>query len=211
MRLLHMDDGKFSLTEFYSNEPPYAVLSHTWGADDQEVTYKDVTEGQITNREKSGYTKLRFCAEQAFTDDLNYFWIDTCCIDKSSSAELSEAINSMFRWYRNAAKCYVYLADISSVKYKADSSCFQKSRWFERGWTLQELLAPREVEFFTADSEHIGNRTTLLSEIKEATDISVEALQGCHLPYFTVKERLSWAKNELQNALRMPHTHYLEF
>ena len=189
-----MSDGKLSLTEFYSNEPPYAVLSHLWGPDEQEVTYKDVMEGQITTQEKPGYNKLRFCAEQASKDGLKYFWIDTCCIDKSSSAELSEAINSMFRWYRNAAKCYAYLADVSSKKYKADRSCFQKSRWFKRGWTLQELLAPKEVEFFTADSQHIGDRSTLLAQIKEATGISVEALQGCPLPYFTVSERLSWAE-----------------
>src|SRR5467141_5309047 len=91
--------------------PRYAILSHTWGADTEEVSFKDMIDG--TGKRKTGYNKIRFCGEQAGRDGLEYFWIDTCCIDKSSSAELHEAINSMFRWYRDASKCYVYLADVS--------------------------------------------------------------------------------------------------
>src|SRR6266702_6883395 len=113
MRLLRIeDDGEFSLVEFVGNNiPRYAILSHTWRADDEELTFKDLVEG--TGKSKVGYSKIRFCSTQAAGDDLQFFWVDTCCIDKSSSAELSEAINSMFRWYRNAAKCYVYLSDVS--------------------------------------------------------------------------------------------------
>src|SRR5436309_239132 len=113
MRLLKLNNtGEFSLTEFVGNNiPRYAILSHTWGADDEEVTFKDLGEG--TAKSKAGYYKIRFCEEQAANDGLQYFWVDTCCIDKLSSAELSEAINSMFRWYRDAAKCYVYLSDVS--------------------------------------------------------------------------------------------------
>jgi len=113
MRLLRLeDDGEFSLVEFVSkNIPRYAVLSHTWGADDEEVTFKDLVDG--AGKSKAGYKKIRFCGKQAANDDLQFFWVDTCCIDKSSSAELSEAINSMFRWYHDAAKCYVYLSDVS--------------------------------------------------------------------------------------------------
>jgi hypothetical protein len=105
MRLLECNSrGTFSLTEFVGIDiPRYAILSHTWGPDGDEVTFKDLAEG--TGSIKAGYNKIRFCGEQAKNDGIRYFWVDTCCIDKSSSAELSEAINSMFHWYQNAAKC----------------------------------------------------------------------------------------------------------
>jgi hypothetical protein len=104
MRLLECNGhDTFSLTEFVGiNIPRYAILSHIWGADGDEVTFKDLAEG--TGSIKVGYNKIQFCGEQARNDGIRYFWVDTCCIDKSSSAELSEAINSMFHWYQNAAK-----------------------------------------------------------------------------------------------------------
>jgi len=112
--LQHNNDSEFSLTQdFVSGKiPEYAILSHTWGADTEEVTYRDLING--TGKNKVGYEKIRFCGEQARRDGLHNIWVDTCCINKSSDRELSEAINSMFRWYRNAAKCYVYLLDVSS-------------------------------------------------------------------------------------------------
>jgi hypothetical protein len=192
MRLLHVhEDGTFSLVQYYSNIPRYAILSHTWGPDDEEVVLKDIIEK--TGASKAGYAKLLFCAQQAAKDGLDHIWVDTCCIDKTSSAELSEAINSMFRWYRNSAKCYVYLADVCISDYNADSSCFQRSRWFTRGWTLQELLAPTRVEFFTADAQFIGDRRALLSSIVETTGILSDALRGYPLHLFTITERLLWA------------------
>ena len=105
MRLLQSDDdGNLSLTEFFEDDiPKYAILSHRWGA--EEITFKDLTDG--TSKVKAGYGKIHFCGEQARRDGLKYFWVDTCYIDKSSSAELSEAINSMFLWYQKAARCYV--------------------------------------------------------------------------------------------------------
>ena len=157
MRLLRLeaDDG-FSLTEFISQDVPrYAILSHTWGADGEEVTFKDLENG--TGQHKSGYNKLSFCGKQAAKDGLQFFWIDTCCIDKSSSAELSEAINSMFRWYQNATKCYVFLSDVSTSSstgihlFSQQTPTIQHSRWFTRSWTLQELLAPKSVEFFSVE------------------------------------------------------------
>ena len=107
MRLLQLDDYPgFSLAEFAEDEVPrYAILSHTWGRDGDEVTYKDIKDG--TGSGKAGYDKLHFCAVQAKNDGLGYCWIDTCCIDKINAAELTESINSMFRWYQNAVKCYV--------------------------------------------------------------------------------------------------------
>ena len=112
MRLL-VDQGhdNLGLVEHYDNDiPRYAILSHTWGADTEEVTFKDLMEG--TGKNKAGYEKLRFCRKQAASDDLQYFWVDTCCIDKSSTTEVFEAINSMFHWYGEAVKCYVYLSDV---------------------------------------------------------------------------------------------------
>ncbi|KAF2192932.1 HET-domain-containing protein [Zopfia rhizophila CBS 207.26] len=110
MRLLRRcDTGEFTLTEDLVGDeaiPPYAILSHTWAEDAEEVTFKDLTDG--TGKGKPGYKKIRFCRERARQDDLQYFWIDTCCINKANKAELSQAINSMFRWYRNATRCYVY-------------------------------------------------------------------------------------------------------
>ena len=117
MRLLQLDDGGgYSLVEFVGkNIPRYAVLSHTWGPDHEEVTFKDLIDH--SGNDKAGYKKIQFCAAQAARDGLQFSWVDTCCIDKSSSAELSEAINSMFRWYHEAAKCYVYLPDVSTNAY----------------------------------------------------------------------------------------------
>src|ERR1700710_1137417 len=118
MRLLYYnDDGNFSLATFFADKIPkkYAILSHTWEA--EEVTFEDLHNG--TGIWKAGYQKIRFCGEQARRDGLQYFWVDTCCIDKSNAVELQEAINSMFRWYQNAVLCYVYLSDVSINKWKA--------------------------------------------------------------------------------------------
>jgi hypothetical protein len=157
MRLLGIKaGGGFSLTEFFGhNIPSYAILSHTWGSDGEEVTYRDLVDH--TGKDKVGYAKIEFCGRRATTDDLQYFWVDTCCIDKSSSAELSEAINSMFHWYQKAARCYAYLSDVSVHEFDQTDrlwkSAFLQSRWFSRGWTLQELIAPALVEFFSQEGD----------------------------------------------------------
>jgi hypothetical protein len=195
MRLLQRkDDGKYSLTEFVGDATPrYAILSHTWGADHEEVTLADLEKD--TDTTKAGYRKLQFCADQAAKDGLRYFWVDTCSIDKSSSAELTEAINSMFAWYRDAARCYVYLPDVSTSSTPAQqhwNHAFQQSRWFTRGWTLQELVAPVSVEFFSAEGTRLGNKYSLVQELHGITGISVEALQGGPLGQLSVDERMSW-------------------
>ena len=201
MRLLeYKNDREFSLTEDYVDEiPRYAILSHRWGG--EEVTFRDLIDG--TGKSKAGYDKIRFCGEQAVRDGLQYFWVDTCCIDKSNNAELSEAINSMFRWYQNAVKCYVYLSDVRrpSVDTNDQSyqrsweSAFRKSIWFTRGWTLQELIAPTCVEFFSKEWEPLGNKKSLERYICEITGIPAKALLGNTLSNFNVAERLSWAEN----------------
>ncbi|EUC48962.1 hypothetical protein COCMIDRAFT_2220 [Bipolaris oryzae ATCC 44560] len=201
MHLLRRNDhGRYVLQEFMGETiPRYAILSHTWGPDNDEVTFADLDKETSTYTSKPGYKKLQFCADQAARNGLCYFWVDTCCIDKSSSAELTEAINSMFAWYRDAARCYVYLADVSAgtpISRSSDQQewcpAFQQSRWMTRGWTLQELLAPTSVEFFSVEGQRLGSKYSLLQELRSITGISIEALQGSPLDGFSVEERLSW-------------------
>jgi hypothetical protein len=101
MRLLkYEDDSRLTITSFDNGAiPPYAILSHTWAEDAEEVTFADLDLAKGRGKHKPGYKKIRFCREQAQQDGLHYFWVDTCCIDKSDKAELSHAIQSMFRWY----------------------------------------------------------------------------------------------------------------
>ena len=192
--------GDLSLVEKHDNNIRYAILSHTWGADGEEVTFKDIMEGSGKN--KAGYKKIEFCRNQAAKDGLQFFWVDTCCIDKSSSAELSEAINSMFHWYKNADKCYVYLSDVSTSGPATDirssltpwKTAFQRSRWFSRGWTLQELIAPASVKFFSSEGVRLGSKRSLKQDIHEITGIPIEALCGRPLMEFEIEERFSWAR-----------------
>ena len=200
MRLLKLNArGELSLTKNFVGEviPPYAILSHTWGADNDEVTFSDLENG--SGKSKTGYAKIQFCGEQAKRDGLQYFWVDTCCIDKTNHTELSEAIISMFGWYRDAIKCYVYLSDVSARKRNNNGQtkrtwepAFRNSRWFIRGWTLQELLAPASVEFF-ARGELLGDKNLLGGLIHEITGIPLAALRGAPLSNFSVDERLRWA------------------
>ena len=201
MRLIQDDGhGDLSPVEHIDDHiPRYAILSHTWGADSEEVTFKDLMHG--TGKNKVGYKKIEFCGKQAASDGLQHFWVDTCCIDKSSSAELTEAINSMFRWYRHAAKCYVYLSDVSKNDHDQDSLSFQlweaafrNSRWFTRGWTLQELIAPPLVEFFSLEGSRLGDKKSLERQVHEVTGVAIRALEGDTLLEFSVAERMSWAE-----------------
>ncbi|KAI1316137.1 kinesin light chain [Xylariaceae sp. FL0255] len=201
MRLLQRDDaGNYSLTADLNPDsvPPYAILSHTWGPD--EIVYADLVDKRNDWRQKAGYDKIRFCAEQARRQGLRYFWVDTCCIDKSDAIELQTAINSMFRWYRDAKICYVYLSDVSSsvatgAQYGATAweAPFRASRWFTRGWTLQELIAPEAVEFYSREGTRLGDKKSLESQLRDITDIPARALCGAPLSEFTTAEREAWA------------------
>ncbi|EUC27301.1 hypothetical protein COCCADRAFT_41933 [Bipolaris zeicola 26-R-13] len=202
MRLLRYSErGELSIHSFDDGDiPPYAILSHTWGADDDEVTFADLQAGG--GKTKLGYKKIVFCGEQAQQDNLQYFWIDTCCIDKVNKAELAFSIRSMFRWYRNATRCYAYLSDVWKRKRKACDRAselswepaFKLSQWFTRGWTFQELLAPTIVEFFSQEGESLGSKTSLQTMIHEITNIPSEVLNGTPLSRFSVNERLRWAE-----------------
>ncbi|KAM7188910.1 hypothetical protein V8F33_010357 [Rhypophila sp. PSN 637] len=198
MRLLERDNtGEFRLTKHaIADIPPYAILSHTWG--DEEVLFEDLAYNTAKN--KAGYAKIQFCGDKAWRDGLKYFWVDTCCINKSGAAELQHALNSMFQWYRNAAKCYVYLTDVSSCKRDANGSskwelAFQGCRWFTRGWTLQELIAPTTVKFFSQEGTCLGDKQSLGQHICNATGIPLGALQSNALSDFSIEERMSWVKN----------------
>ncbi|KAF1830511.1 HET-domain-containing protein, partial [Decorospora gaudefroyi] len=227
MRLLtYEEDGRLMITSFDDDAiPPYAILSHTWGADAEEVTFADLAKGDSKHKSGykkmfsykkmpgyknvPGYKKIRFCGDQAQQDGLQYFWVDTCCIDKSDKAELSHAIQSMFRWYQNATKCYVYLSDVSTKVKKVNSisteftwePAFRSSRWFTRGWTLQELLAPNIVEFFSQEWERLGDKTSLSPLINKTTGIPQQVLEGGTLSQFDVNERLRW-KGDRKTKLR---------
>ncbi|KAH9905203.1 hypothetical protein F4778DRAFT_769902 [Xylariomycetidae sp. FL2044] len=208
MRLLKVQpDGNLSFEEYFSSVPPrYGILSHVWEDDTgQEVTFSDIQTyiRTGTSPKKNGYHKIEFCREQAKSNGLTHFWVDSCCIDKSSSAEHSEAINSMFRWYRNATTCYVYLPDVSKNATPQDTeplrsewkSKFRASKWFTRGWTLQELVAPSSVEFFGFDGQRLGDKRSLEPLLREITGIPVGALRGKPLLSFGIKERMSWSNN----------------
>jgi hypothetical protein len=201
MRLLYIaSDGRLSWTnDLLDNQiPPYAILSHMW--EGQEVAYKDLQNHKdiedVDARLKGGYQKIFFCATQAKRDGLDHFWVDTCCIDKANNTELSKAINSMFRWYQKAKKCYVFLSDVEDDSLEGNGeSAFRQSRWFNRGWTLQELLAPHSVEFFSKDGARLGSKASLEHLIHDVTGIPVEALSGSDLSEFDVAKRFSWATN----------------
>ena len=209
MRLLRIEsDGRLACTKDFVVDkeiPSYAILSHTW-KEGQEMIFDDLR--YLNNMEDidaqhiEGYQKIRFCAQQAKRDGLHHFWVDTCCIDRSNSSELQEAINSMFRWYQKAEKCYVYLSDVEADASDEDNKVSQQwkaalrgSRWFTRGWTLQELLAPRLVEFYSKEGVRLGDRESLKHTISEITRIPIGALSGSKLTDFDVAERFSWAKN----------------
>jgi hypothetical protein len=202
MRLLkRLPDGGVQPVPFDDDSPPnYAILSHTWVG--EEVTYHDLI--NKNGKGKAGYEKIRFCGNQAAKDSLEYFWIDSCCIDQSNAQELNTAINSMFRWYHRAAKCYVYLLDVTvpedgDLEARPTSwlEAFKKSRWFTRGWTLQELLAPTTVEFFCKGGKRLGSRVSLEQEISHITRIPVSALRGQALAEFSIEERMSWTAGRM--------------
>ncbi|KAK5652093.1 hypothetical protein OQA88_10871 [Cercophora sp. LCS_1] len=195
MRLLNVKTRKLELF-FGDNVPPYAILSHRWG--DKELSFQDIQSHRY-RLPRSWPTKLEGCRQQAKADGLQYMWVDTCCIDKSSSSELEEAINSMFAWYRSAAVCYAYLPDVppGDVPHAPDSH-FRASAWFTRGWTLQELLAPSRLVFYNARWACMGTKSEMSLVIENITGISRAVLLGIKdVHQASVAQRLSWAANRV--------------
>jgi hypothetical protein len=183
-----LDTSTFELHDFQSNDiPDYAILSHRWSG--EEVSFFDLRDGKGTDL--AGFSKFKGCCAQAASDGWQYVWIDSCCIDKSSSAELSEAINSMFRWYKNAEVCYAYLVDVpdGTEDPRLPDSFFRRSKWFTRGWTLQELLAPSTVVFFDCNWVEIGTKSSLYDTIVSITGIKLLA----NFEEACVAQKMSWA------------------
>ncbi|KAK3398806.1 hypothetical protein B0T20DRAFT_218297 [Sordaria brevicollis] len=225
MRLLNTTS--LELETFVGDVPAYSILSHTWS--EEEVTFKDlnpidpalfgllsqVFEGHTNNpfklegnknqyisphvKQKKGWEKITKACAHAASQESKYIWIDTCCIDKSDISELSEAINSMFRWYQAATKCYAYLADVTGVSFPKNgepsekASVFRASKWFTRGWTLQELLAPKVLEFLDGEWNVIGSRDNWAIEIEKATHIQRQHLR--EFRHCCLATKLSWAAN----------------
>ncbi|RBR22210.1 hypothetical protein FVER53590_25847 [Fusarium verticillioides] len=193
MWLLNTDT--LELKEFFDNAiPPYAILSHKWS--DEEVSWYDMRGNHATIETKTGYKKISdFCAN-AKRLGYSYAWMDSCCIDKRNSADLSEAINSMYRYYRDSGQCLVYLADVPPVDSDGLNSTGQRtsicnSLWFTRGWTLQELIAPKQRKFFASDWTVIELSIELIAQI---TGIEARVLHDHNLlSQFCIARRMSWA------------------
>jgi hypothetical protein len=189
MRLL--DVQTYTLHTFYGDQiPPYAILSHTWLQAHEEVLFAHLQYEPGSWQHLPGARKVVMTCRQATQDGYSWAWVDTCCIDKTDSSELSESINSMFKWYQQAGVCYVFLTDIDHDK----ENNFLRSRWWTRAWTLQELLAPELVEFFDMEWRHIGNKAEWAAPIAEAMNIDIESLykpRSMHRK--SVAQRISWA------------------
>ncbi|KAE8421942.1 hypothetical protein BDV36DRAFT_291758 [Aspergillus pseudocaelatus] len=203
MRLLRTNSVSLQLEEFgedkiNTHKITYAILSHRWG--DDETSFQNLVRLE-ENRLKgtNGYKKIQCFLERAAKDGYDYAWIDTCCINKESSAELSEAINSMFRWYQLAGICYAYLEDVHPSEEPADiKTQLQKSEWFQRGWTLQELIAPPNLIFLSRDWTDIGDKNDLSQPISEITLIDEVVLRGkTRLGDCSIAKRMSWASTRV--------------
>lgn len=167
-------------------KPKYAILSHRWG---EEPSYQDMLNGKASS--KDGYFKITQACKLALDHGLSYAWVDTCCIDKTSSAELSQSINSMYLWYKEAEICFAFLSDL---KPSMPDKSIAASQWWTRGWTLQEVIAPKVVEFLDSDWRPRGSRTSHARMIADETNIDYGILTGSiDVKDKSIAERMSWA------------------
>ncbi|KAF5595986.1 beta transducin [Fusarium pseudocircinatum] len=213
MRLL--DANNLEVVEFMDhNVPKYVILSHTW-VTGEEVTLQDMQNNK--GMERSGYNKIKHACALALENGYGYAWVDTCCIDKTSSAELSEAINSMMSWYERSEICYTYLADVPpGTNLHESESSFAKSRWFERGWTLQELIAPSRLIFLYDDWSVMSERHDIVDLITKITGIDEAFLSAppastngnlqSRLHAASIAEKMSWASE--RKTTRIEDTAY---
>ncbi|KAI1268275.1 heterokaryon incompatibility protein-domain-containing protein [Xylariaceae sp. FL1019] len=189
---------------------PYAILSHRWLGDNKEITFQDIH--RYTSALRFGMRpfilpqldKIRGACDVARDRGLKWLWMDTCCIDKTDTREYAEAINSMFRWYRDAKLCITYLSDVQNIHRRSqrglhvfgnsnDGQHYHLSRWFSRGWTLQEMLAPSELEFYDMEWNFIGTKKDLAAAISEVTGISTPFLAGqLQLSDACIAVKMSW-------------------
>lgn len=193
-----------------SEERAYAILSHTW--EDGEVTFQDMANIDQA-RKKKGFSKIEWTCRLARQRGINYAWVDTCCINKESSAELTESINSMFKWYKDSAVCFVYLSDLVPMSLSIMNYWgidFQRCRWFTRGWTLQELIAPGLVEFYDQTWTLRGDKSSSRSTLFDITGIDIEVLADSEKTVTVpVARRMSWAAT--RQTTRIEDTAYCLF
>lgn len=190
MRLLNTHTLNFE-ESFKVPEGNYAILSHQWvtrddGAIDEEVSYEGYLEGSQKNR--AGYEKIIDFCKVAREDGYRFAWIDTCCIDKRSSAELSEAINSMYKWYQQAGRCYVFL-------YDKEKSEWTQSTWWIRGWTLQELIAPHDLVFYDRSWSKIGSKSykKIADQAADTAKLPLDLILSGDLRPYSIGVKMSWA------------------
>ncbi|KFX89989.1 hypothetical protein O988_08390 [Pseudogymnoascus sp. VKM F-3808] len=195
MRLINANT--LELEEFWGEiDKPYAILSHRW--EDGEVSFQNMQNLALASTMK-GFDKIQKSCGQAIKDGYSYVWVDTCCINKESSAELSEAINSMFRWYKASAVCYVFLSDVNSNAPNGEAMKLEigSSKWFTRGWTLQELIAPQFLVFYDRHWEFLGTKQTLSTLLSLQTHIDEAILHGESPSNRTIAQRMSWASHRV--------------
>ncbi|KAH6616119.1 heterokaryon incompatibility protein-domain-containing protein [Chaetomium sp. MPI-SDFR-AT-0129] len=205
--IMWLINTKSLVLEYFTSPPEqYAALSHMWTAN-QEISFQEFHRLQEVNhsagdqstsqlRAKTGYKKILQCCKLAVDEGLQYAWVDTCCIDKTSSAELSESINSMFTWYKYATVCFTYLADVQSTSdtYRPDGTA---SQWYFRGWTLQELVAPLYVNFYNSQWQKLGTKWSLRKEISSITGISELDIILFDPARSSVAQKMSWAAKRI--------------
>lgn len=189
MRFLNTRTLKFEQipdSELHLEENQYAILSHRWGADNDEVSFEDVqTSTEFSS--KKGFNKIREFCKVAISENCRYGWVDTCCINKGDAVELSEAINSMYQWYKGSKICIAYLEDVPQKQ-------LTDSQWFDRGWTLQELISLKAVTFFDHDWNIIGTKLNLIADLSRKTSIPKKILSHTTQPSScSVAQRMSWA------------------
>lgn len=206
MYLIHT--STIRLHEFLGDKvPKYAILSHTW--EDEEVSFNDMQSLELSQlRQKRGFQKIEYTCAEARKRGLRWAWVDTCCIDKASSAELSEAINSMYTWYQRSEMCFAYLSDVPKDENpRPMQSSFRLSRWFSRGWTLQELIAPAQVIFYGANWSFIGDKLLLCMVLEDTTGIPSDLLLGYKgMESFSIAQRMAWASK--RRTTRVEDTAY---
>jgi hypothetical protein len=193
MRLLNANTREIHNFASSDGIDEFAILSHTWGLG--EVTlqeWQSLSTAELALKE--GYRKIDYCCKQALQDGYEWVWVDTCCIDKSSSAELSEAINSMFQWYKDAAICYAHLTDVpDDTRQDSLLGALSESRWFTRGWTLQELLASSSIVFYSENWQTLTTKLASVEILSTITGIERAYLEGAPLEGASTAKRMSWA------------------
>ncbi|KAK7461859.1 hypothetical protein VKT23_008289 [Stygiomarasmius scandens] len=204
----------YELVDFANEKsvPEYAIISHRW-REGEEVGFAEFTTRALDKNKPnacpSGYTKIMKACEQARRDEISWIWIDTSCIDQDNHEDVARSIKSMYAYYRNARVCYAWLHDVSAsltpsttwnvvegINSGGLKAEVEESEWFSRGWTLQELLAPKEVIFFDRNWEEVGRRSVLTDVISLRTGIPEPVLEGIvPLQDVDMVKKLCWSVN----------------